>query len=398
MEFAEVFSTLGQFAGLTSFTLLGILIISGDTARFFDRFIGMDRIIKFQRKFATFTFAMILSHPLFFIISDQAFGKYLIPNYQILPLAIGITAFYLIVLVMLASKFYKSISHTAWQYIHIVTYLIFLAVLYHALNWGSHAGNILAQTLYGVLGILVLAGLIFRAQYKIRKIFGGDFIVKEVKQETADTYSLVITPEKPFNFKAGQFCFLRIPKEKLHARHPFTICSAPGEKDLKFTIKKAGRFTEAALRLKKGEKISVDGPFGRFYIRNYKKKLVFIAGGVGITPFMSMINDQIAKGRQQKICLLYGSRTAENIIFQDELSAIKEDWFTKAYILSDEAKAAKGYEKGHITGDIIKKYAKDPTSYLFYICGPELMKTSIKETLKKMGVKNNQIFSEDFFW
>ena len=400
LKIASFFYLLGKLAGLMGFLFLSLLIFSGDTARFFDRFFGMDKIIKFQRKFAVVTMIFILSHPFFFILFSKSVLPYIIPNFSVIPLALGIMSFYIFIIVMIASKIYKRISYAIWQFIHILTYILFFFSLYHDFNWGSDSSSWFVRVIYLILLVLIIIGIIYRTNYKLKQRYAGKFYVKEIKDETKDTFTLVLKPEKPFLFKAGQFVFLRLNKDKLYARHPFTISSSPKENELRFTVKLTGGFTKALSELKRGEEIIVDGPFGIFTIEDYDKDLVFIAGGVGITPFMSIIRDKIEDNKTQNIILLYGSKTKEGIIYREQLDSIKKDWFRKVYILSDNRSFSKtyGYETGHLNKEIIKKYVKNINNSLFYICGPESMKNNVKKILNKLRVNKQNIIIEDFFW
>jgi len=399
IQISTLFYDLGRWAGIIGFTFLSILIISGDTARFFDRFFGLDKIIKFQRKFSLVTAFFILSHPSLFILAGNIGPEALIPSFAFTPLAVGGMAAYIFIAVLIASILYKRVSYRAWQYIHIITYALFFFALYHAFNLGSDSGTITMRALYMILTTGVVIGLIYRTQYKLRERYSDGFYVKEVKWETKDTFTLTLETKKDISFEAGQFFFLRLNKNKLHGRHPFTAASGPHEKDLRFTIKDTGRFTKIASQLKVGEEVIVDGPFGIFTKKNNKKDLVFIAGGVGITPFMSMIRDQVHSRSDQKITLLYGSKTEEDIIFEKELDEIKDPWLKKTYILSDaKDTSSEKFEYGYLTKDLIEKRVDSIENSLFYICGPEPMKKSAVKILKELGVKSGDIFIEDFFW
>lgn len=391
----NLFYLFGRLMGLLGFLCLSILIFSGDTARFFDRFFGMDKIIKFQRKFALITTLFVLSHPIFFILSNEAYLRYLIPDLASIPFAIGTFAFYIFIVVMVSSVLYKRISYKVWQYIHILIYVLFFFGLYHAVNAGSDSGAFLIRGMYGILLIFIIVGVIYRTNYKFKQR-RNKFYVKNIKWETKDTFTLIVEPQQKFSFKPGQFCFLRLNRNKLYARHPFTISSAPEDKYLNFTIKNTGRFTQTASELKEGEEIIIDGPLGIFTLEDIKKDLVFIAGGVGITPFMSIIKHMVRREAKNDITLLYGSRTERDIIFKKELENINEDWLKKVFVLSGES--SDRYEEGYIDKEIIEKYVKDTNNAVFYICGPEPMKNKIEEILKEMGVKKQNIKIESFFW
>lgn len=393
----QIFYSIGRFFGLVGFFSLSVLIISGDTGRFFDKFFGIDKIIKFQRKFATIVFTLVLLHPVFFILSDRSFFNFLVPNFSFFPLLLGTVSFYMLIVVTIASKVYKRISYGVWQYIHILTYVLFFLALYHAVNLGSDYYLLPMKIIYVVLLISIIIGIIYRTWYKIRnrKFI---FTVEKIRQETEDTFTLALRSNKKFNFKAGQFCFLRLDRKKLYARHPFSISSAPQDNNVCFTIKLKGRFTKEAEKLRTGERIIVEGPFGIFNIEDKKKKLVFIAGGVGIAPFMSIIRDKLNNKDFQEVLLLYGVKTKNEIIFRDDLERIREKWFQKVYVLSDDSLHSGPCEKGYVDKKIIKKYVCNPENSIFYICGPEPMKEMCKKALFDMGVKKNNIIVESFFW
>lgn len=400
LKIAEIFYLLGKLAGLTGFLFLALLIFSGDTARFFDRFFGLSKIIKFQRKFSLLTMIFILAHPVFFILSAKSILPYVIPDFSIIPLALGTISFYIFIIVMIASKMYKRISYASWQFIHLLTYLLFFFSSYHAYNWGFESGNLFIRVIYFVLFIAIISGVIYRTNYKIKRRLAGKFYVQEVKYETKDIFTLKLKPEKKFFFRAGQFCFLRLAKDKLYARHPFTIASSPPEDEICFTVKLEGKFTKALAGLKSGEEVIIEGPFGIFTPEDRAKDLVFMAGGVGITPFMSIIRDRLLENKTQNIILLYGVKTRADIIYRQELDKIKKNWFKKAYVLSRDYAFFKQpwYEAGHISQEIIKKHVNNLNNSLFYVCGPEAMKNSLKKVLKSLGVNKRNIMIEDFFW
>ncbi len=395
---SSFFYSLGRLSGLIGLLLLSLLIFSGDTARFFDRFFGMDRIINLQRKSALITLVFVLLHPTFFMLANKSILNYMIPNFAAMPLAFGILGLYLFVAVMTASLLYKMVPYAIWQYIHILTYAILISALYHATNIGQARDLMPTKITYFAMTGLVAAGAAYRTSYKIKQRHLR-FNVKEIRPETYDAFTLALEPNRKFPFKPGQFCFLRLEKEGLYARHPFTISSAPNEKEIRFTMKLKGRFVNAASKLNRGDEVKTDGPFGIFTIEDKTRDLVFIAGGIGITPFMSMIRNQLKTGDKQNITLLYGAKTEKDLVFKDEIDDINKEWFKKTYVLStNNQEGLEGYETGHINEKIIKERIKNMEDPLFYICGPEPMKESCERTLLKLGVNKQDIITESFFW
>lgn len=399
MQATELFYDLGRYLGLAAFWGLALLIISGDLARYLDRFFGLDRIIKFQRKFSLFATALAVLHPAMFMLSTGSITGFIIPDFSIPPLAAGIVALYIFVAFYVASKLYKRISNQAWQYLHVVSYLLFFLSLYHALNWGSDSSNPLIKAAFAATASAVIIAIAYRTIHKIRKMREGHFEVRDLVKETGDVFTVAVKPPEGFCFKAGQFCFLRIDKGRLYARHPFTISSAPHEEMLRFTIKDTGAFTKEAGKLKKGDAISVEGPYGRFYLRDNKKDLIFIAGGVGITPFLSLLKDVLQNDRRSRnISLIYGSQKAVDIIAKGFLDCLPEQGIKLTYVLSQEERLEEGFAKGRINETIISENVRDIDNTLFYICGPAAMKDALKKILLAMGARKKDIIVEDFFW
>lgn len=398
MEFSEILYLIGQWSGFLALVSLAFLIFSGDTARFTDRFFGLDRIIKFQRKFSFLSFSFLFLHPILFILSGQSFANYFIPAFYTLPLAFGTLAFYVFIAVMLFSYFYKRISYKAWQYIHVLTYFLFFAALYHAFFWGSHSDELFFIISYIILIVAVILGAVYRTLYKIREKHFGIGEVISVKWESDDVFTVSIRTKKALNFRAGQFCFLRLSGHKLYARHPFTISSAPQDNDLSFTVKNTGRFTAVLSSLKEGDKINIDGPFGRFVERAGREELVFIAGGVGITPFHSLIRDLLKKNSKVKIVLIYCVKKEKDLVFRTEFDALKSNRFNSTYVLSREDNNCQGVCHGLLSEEIVKTSLSGMKAPLFYICGPVPLKQKAQEIIKSLGFSKKDIIVEDFFW
>ena len=207
LNFTSILYLLGKLAGLIGFLFLSLLIFSGDTARFFDRFFGMDKIIKFQRQFALITMIFVLLHPIFFVLSSRIILSYIIPDFSVIPLALGIISLYIFIIVMIASKIYKRISYNLWQYIHILTYVLFFFSLYHAVNWDSDYKLVSLKIIYGITLIFLVAGIIYRTYYKIKQKYAGKFHVQNIKNETKDTFTLTLKPEREFFLKQCNFVF-----------------------------------------------------------------------------------------------------------------------------------------------------------------------------------------------
>ena len=205
------------------------------------------------------------------------------------------------------------------------------------------------------------------------------------------------------NFRAGQYLSLKLNIGKSFVTRPYSICSTPNDAmdkgKVAITVKtNPGGFVadELLKNLKKGDKVTTSAPEGQFYYEKLRdaKDVIALAGGSGITPFLSMAG-AIAEGTEDfNLTILFGSRTEDVILFKDELAKLEKASKGKVkvvHILSDEEK--NGYEHGFISAEIIKKYAPKG-DYSIYICGPEAMYKFAEKEVAKLKLPRRRVRNE----
>ena len=207
--------------------------------------------------------------------------------------------------------------------------------------------------------------------------------------------SFRISRSPDFNYEAGQYVKAKI-SDKLFRF--FSVSSSPSEAGyIEFTTRMSGSDYKNALdRLKIGDTIHISGPFGRFTYNPEYKKIVFLSGGIGITPIRSIMEYVSDKKIDANIVLLYGNKNEEGIAFKkdiDEISAGKN--MKVVHILSDSSPAWTGY-RGYITKDIIAKEVPDYLERKFYIVGPPGMVAALTKTLDEMKIAKENIILENF--
>lgn len=214
-------------------------------------------------------------------------------------------------------------------------------------------------------------------------------------------------PELPLNHKPGQYLELTLPLGKDDARgnrRTFTIASSPTEEEVRLGIKHAenGSAFKSTLReLPKGSIVSANNLAGDFLLPiDEKVKLVFIAGGIGITPFRSMLKYLSDKRQSRNITLFYAVSDPKQIVYKDILEDAKEYGLKVIYVLSPLSvesvpKSWKG-ETGLIDSAMIKKHVLDYNKRQFYISGPNAMVQANKKTLRGMGIPRDQIKTDYF--
>lgn len=237
--------------------------------------------------------------------------------------------------------------------------------------------------------------------------------VSAVKQRAADckSFTLVPDPSRGTNalafFGAGKYLTVFQEVSGLPITRAYSISSSPSD-SLKgiyeLTVKRVDGGLLSNYILNNwdiGTEVEVSAPSGNFEYQPLRdaSKVIGLAGGSGITPFLSMAN-AIADGDEDfELTLLYGSRNKESILFREELDAIaaRTPKFRVVHILSDaDCELPDGAERGFITAELIQKYAPDNESYSVFLCGPQQMYAFADKQLEKLGLERKYIRHEMF--
>ena len=213
---------------------------------------------------------------------------------------------------------------------------------------------------------------------------------KEIARETTAFFF-----EKPNNFKfiSGQFIELHLDKNLVHT---FSIASSPKEKELMIaTIMRLSAFKKSFKKLKIDSRVKIDGPFGQFVLHNNKKiPTVLLAGGIGITPFRSMIKDST----NRKIILFYSNRREKDAAFLKELKELEKQnksFRMIAMMTKEEPKNWQGL-RSHINSKIIKGNFKDWQKAVYYAVGSAGFVQAMANLLSEMKIKPEKIKTENF--
>ncbi len=235
--------------------------------------------------------------------------------------------------------------------------------------------------------------------------------VLDVKMLTKDTVSCILECPKEFDFKAGQYVLVGIdvnhPKlkgksitgaEGKKIRRAYSIVNSPSVKGtVEVCVKRVepGVISGVICELKKGEKVTLIGPFGHFLVRKTDRDLVFVAVGVGIAPFVSMITNLLEKDFPQNIILVKGARSEKDKLYDKVFIDLekKYDNFKFHNVLS---RPDEDFENTGYVQNFLAKYVKDSFNSDYYLCGLQNMIEDVKEVLKMSGVPVNQIFYEKF--
>jgi ferredoxin-NADP reductase/Na+-translocating ferredoxin:NAD+ oxidoreductase RnfD subunit len=230
--------------------------------------------------------------------------------------------------------------------------------------------------------------------------------LKEKIQLAPDIYDFVFQPAERLAFAPGQYMEWtlghREPDNRGNRRY-YTLASAPTESEIRIGVKfyqNSSSYKQAMLAMQRGSEIVAGQLAGDFTLpADAQQQCVLIAGGVGVTPFRSMVKSMLDRGERRPITLLYSGRTPRDIIYQDVFNRARSELGLKAvYTVTDDHKLPASWKGrvGRITPQMIQAEVPDYQRCIFYLSGPPAMVDSFKESLRALRVRNSQIRTDLF--
>jgi predicted ferric reductase len=255
--------------------------------------------------------------------------------------------------------------------------------------------------------VLLAAGTSFMLILRIwfRRLFPGkrQYIVSNVQPAGKDAYSVDIRHHsgQMINHNPGQFAFItpvssNVPKEE----HPFTISSSPVRQDaMQFVIRSLGDWTNKINRLKAGDTVFIDGPYGLFshVILRENEPVIMIAGGIGITPMLSMLRYMADVADPRQILLIWSNKTKEHIVFPDEFKRLKNRLQHFSIINVITRGSGEENEIGRLDRTKLEKLLEGWSRQSnVFICGPFEMMKDITFAVNNLGFSSARVYKEDF--
>lgn len=228
------------------------------------------------------------------------------------------------------------------------------------------------------------------------------------REEVAhDTMAFHFDKPAGLGFKPGQAVDLILADPAVagtdSARHAFSIVSAPHEAELVLATRmRPSAFKNALARLPAGGTAAIEGPFGSLTLHNRKERpAVFIAGGIGVTPFMSMLRHAAHAGLQQRLILLYSNRRPEDSAYLAELQRLEGEnqhfRLVATMTRMGDSRLPWMGETGVIDEALLKRVTEGLANPIFYVAGPPAMVGALRSTLERAGVDGDDIRSEEFY-
>ena len=384
----------GEIIGSIVIVLLSFSLFLSTRAKWAEPYFGgLDRMYITHRRTSTVAFLLLFVHLLTVPISvnDMRIG-----NYLAIIAFLGIVTIVLVTLaprIPFLSRWLTGGTYDGWKKVHRFIGIFFILGFIHSLTVKALDALIAISWVQ----IFFIFGTI---SYLYTEVFGGFFKkyvpynVESVRHPNGATTEVTLRPQKgPIKKqRAGQFLFVRFPQDRiLSESHPFTISSAPHEDRLRLTIKASGDFTRYLFNHLKPEMGAiVDGAYGMFDYKTGGQKQIWLAGGIGITPFLAFIRD-MNSDLAHDIDFYYTVRHPDEALFVEEIKT--------AAIRNPRLRPFVRYsaKEGSLTLEhILKNTVGDVKDHHIYICGPLPMIQAFEKKFLELGVPNNQIHYEEF--
>jgi len=284
-------------------------------------------------------------------------------------------------------------GYDRWRQVHRLTGLLVAAAFFHGLLDGSpFPHSFVLRWSYVVFGGIGLVFYVYRELIASRFRSLHDYEVHTVTPVAEDPVEIVLRPlGKSMTFRPGQFALVYIEAKDGWHRHPFTLASAPAEKYVRFTVKGLGDYTSSLTQLlEPGMPAVIGGPHGRFDHAKGTARQVWIAGGVGIAPFLSWVRALEEHPPTGEVDLYYAF-TGGPAPFADELAERTATSQVRLHLVDSAA-------TGRLTAQGVLTQVADPGTLSVFLCGPEPMLRDLQQGLRAGGVKSRNIHREYFDW
>jgi predicted ferric reductase len=383
----------GEIIGSNNIVLMACSLFLSTRPKWAEKYFGgLDKMYMTHRHTGTAAFLLIFAHVLTVPITTTGWrlGNYLA--------VIAFTGIVSIVLITLAPRipFLNRLTggdYDDWKKLKRWIGIFFILGFLHSLNVDALDARI-------AITWTMIFFIIGTVSYLYTEVFGGIFKkflpykVEAVRHPNNSSTEVTLRARKePIKKqRAGQFLFVRFPNEKdLDESHPFTISSAPAEGVLRLTIKASGNFTrDLFAKLREGTDAVIEGAYGMFDYKTGGQKQIWLAGGIGLTPFLSFIRDMNGS-LAQDVDFYYTVRHPEEALFVDEIRAAAErNPRLKPHIRFSAT-------EGSLTIDhILKNIHGNLIDYNIYLCGPLPMIQAFEKKFLELGLPHDQIHYEEF--
>ncbi len=389
--------------GFASTTMMGITFALTARFRRATEPFGIDIVYYMHRRIAWIALILAVLHPVLIFAENPSLIRILDPAVMPRHLVAACASFLGLILLIGTSAWRRQlgIEYDRWRALHaILAVLTLVLAVIHIQQVGYYVDEPWKKWLWVIIPASWIGFVLYRRLIKPFAIMRRPYQVTEVRQELGQCWTLVFEPEghSGLRFSPGQFVWLSLWYTPFALReHPFSIASsAEDPSKIEITIKELGDFTRQIGNVKVGERAYMEGPYGIFTIdRMPAPGYVFIAGGVGVAPFMGILRTMADRRDPRPVLLFYGAKSWEGLTFRDELKGLETRLDLKTVVILENPTPEWEGEKGMITKNVLEKHL--PAEHIrraYFIDGPEPMMEAVEKSLLQLGVPGSDIHVE----
>lgn len=312
---------------------------------------------------------------------------------------LGQIAFWVLVVTWAMSAFLRSkIAFRPWKYLHYLAYICIPFALLHIPNLGSNFEAHVAVKAYFISLVVVWSVFVLLRLRSLLNIDRTRYTVTQHAPLTDGDFILRLAPNDPKFLRPnrGQYVYLKLGY--ISEDHPFSVTQFnPETGELTVAYRVFGMYTKVLQRVKEGTRVFLSGPYGSFMSdlsESDTRPVVYLAGGIGVTPFVDRIMNEAGVREQW---LFAANRNRATAVLVPPLKEQLGDRCISVYNQQTEP-LAPGEESGFISAEVLTRYLGEPTRYTYYLCGPPPMMKALTKTVTDLGVPAGNIHSETFGW
>lgn len=392
---------VGQGAGLVGMAMLSVSFLLSARFRWMEDFFGgLDGVYRTHHRMGLAAFGLLVIHPfalaLRFLPSSPARAiGFVFPGHARWAVEVGVYAFWLLVLLVILTLLSR-VPYDKWKLTHKALGLVLLGGAMHMWFVESTRGMNVAVAehagLWGYMTGLVGLGLI-GAVYKTVVLPLSpklQYTVSSVQRLNEEVLEVELQPkEKVLDFVPGQFVFVTFHSDDLtREAHPYTLCSPADAETLTITVKALGDYTMRLYeRLAPGVEASLEGPYGRFDYREGGDRQIWIAGGVGVAPFVSWLRNMVHdEDASRDVDFYYCVHDRTDAVYLEEFETIDR------HLPGVEVALVCSVEDGHLHA----RDVEDVEGADIFLCGPARLTYDLRRQFRRQGVPDSRIHFEDF--
>lgn len=401
----EWLTNAGRITGLLAGYAVVVLLALMARVPALERGVGTDRLARWHAMGGRYTVSLAIAHTLLIIwgyaVSAHTgvvheTGSLLTKYPDVLMATVGL-GLLVAVGVTSARAARRRLSYETWHFIHLYTYLAIALAFSHQFATGADfVSRAQARWLWSLMYIGVGALLVwYRLLAPLRAAYRHQLHVVGVRRENADTVSVYVSGKRLDDMRAepGQFFRWRfLTRDLWWAANPYSLSAPPRPDLLRVTVKIAGSHSAALTDLAPGTRVLAEGPYGSFTAaRRTRRRVLLIAGGVGITPLRTLF--ETLPGRGGDITLLYRVNRPEDLVLAHELDAIAAKRRARVHYLVGPPRFD---GSDHLAPRNLQRLVPGISQCDVYLCGPEPMMAAARASLRESGVPRRNIHDESF--